>query len=171
MLKVITKAQELDICKLRDVYAESLGDLVSPGDNQFGGNTHALRKQEQFYSDIYAFLKVSHAFYGIWTEDGNYVSAVRVEQFSDGMLLSGLETTPKYRGQGFAKNLVEAVAEYLKQIGITKLYSHVSKNNCASLSVHRACGFEVVGDTATFLDGSASSCYVTLCRDKDDAWS
>ncbi len=171
MLKIIMNARELDICKLRDVYAESLGDHTSLPENKFGGDTHILWKQEQFYSDIYAFLKDSDGFYGIWMENSNYVSAVRVERFLDGFLLSGLETAPEYRGQGYAKSLVGAVAEYLGQQGITKLYSHVSKNNCPSLSVHRACGFKIVGDGAVFLDGSASSCYVTLCRDTNDACS
>ncbi len=171
MLKVIMNARELDICKLRDVYAESLGDHVSLADNKFFGNTDILRKQEQFYSDTYAFLRDSHGFYGIWVENDNYVSAVRVERFLDGVLLSGLETAPKHRGQGFAKYLIGAVAKHLAQQSVEKLYSHVSKNNGVSLSVHRACGFKVIGDGAIFLDGSASSCYVTLCRDKNDACS
>lgn len=166
MLKIITKARDLDISQLKDVYAGSIGyDALQPGDSS--ENVRMLRALERFYSYAYDFLQDQNAFYGIWMKNDVYVSAVRVDKYLDGFLLSGLETAPKLRGCGYARQLVDAVAQHLEQQGTTKLYSHVAEDNLPSLAVHRACSFEKIKDGAVFLDGSASSEYVTLCRTKD----
>lgn len=114
-------------------------------------------------SDFYTYLKDCFfgeykGIYAIWEEKGRYVSALRLEPYKDGFLISGLETALEYRRRGCARHLLEGV---LSQVS-GKVYSHVMKNNIASLSLHQQCGFEKLSDSARYLDGSADSRAWTL---------
>ena len=81
------------------------------------------------------------------------------------MLLSGLETTPDFRGRGCASCLLEHLLEVIGGQGIPRVYSHVRKDNSPSLAVHKKCGFAVYKTTAVYLDGSADSRSYTLLLD------
>ena len=104
--------------------------------------------------DFYGFLREDFFPEGIccvWEEKGCYMAALRLQRWQDGYLLEGLQTHRDHRGRGYAPKLVCAALEALK---MEKVYSHISRDNAPSISVHTACGFRKILDYATYLDGS-----------------
>lgn len=161
MLTIARKMGELSFRKLMDVYEESNrengGDFF-PEEPEM----RQLELAEEGFCQYLAedFFAQKGALYAIWTEEGQYVSALRLEPYRDGLLLEALETAPNHRRQGYAQTLIRAV-QALPQV--QKLYSHVSKRNHPSQGVHRLCGFETIADYAVYIDGSVNHRAVTLC--------
>ena len=160
MLLLATKLQELNFSQLMAVYEEGNrenGELFFP---DLSEGQQMIRAEQSFYEYLReGFFPVPGAVYALWVEDGNYVSALRLEPYEDGLLLEALETAPAQRRKGYAEKLIRAVLEQFPQ----KIYSHVSKRNVASLAVHEKCGFRQVLDYAKYIDGSVARTAVTLC--------
>ena len=155
MLLIAKRLEELDFSALMDIYIE--GNLEKAEEYGDGG---LLRAEREFYDYLREdFFRQQGAFYAVWTEQGSYVSALRLEPYKDGWLLEALETAPDYRKKGYAKALMIAVLEYMDQ---SIIYSHVSKRNEASLRTHYACGFQKHLDHVVYLDGSVTNRGVTL---------
>lgn len=170
MLKIIEKMCDLDSTQLMAVYSESnlengrwrFPDL--PEDEQ-------IRKAESGFLTYLRedFFGQKNAIYAVWEVERQYRSALRIEPYRDGLLLEALETAPAERRKGYAESLVRAVLCYLQQTEFTAVYSHVSKRNVQSLSVHRKCGFRRVSDTAAYIDGTVTNNACTLCYQLADA--
>lgn len=109
------------------------------------------------------FFSKSDAVYAIWETEGRYVSALRLEPNRDGLLLEALETAPEQRRKGYASALIRAVQGLLREQGTFKLYSHVSKQNTASMATHERCGFRRFLDHAVRVDGSVNPNAYTMC--------
>lgn len=155
MLKVVKNLRELPFSELMDIYIEGNEEKAE----QYGDGG-LLRAESEFYDYLKEdFFKVPGAFYCIWQEKGQSVSALRLEPYRDGWLLEALETAPPCRRKGYAKALVMAVLAYM---GDQIIYSHVSKSNKTSLQTHFSCGFEKWKDYATYIDGSVNHRAVTL---------
>lgn len=154
MLFVARSLRQLQFGKLMEVYTQSNLEKAANGG--------ILRAEQDFYQYLSdCFFAIPDAIYALWEENGNYISALRLEPYKDGLLLSGLETAPQHRRKGYAKRLMEAtLAEFADQ----KIYSHVAKRNAASLAVHEKCGFQIISDVAVYIDGSADNRSFTLCR-------
>ncbi len=164
MLKIARCVRDLDFDRLMDVYTQSnqlAAKRLYPHCTEY---EQKMRLQEFFYSSLLAFFRESGAFYALWVQQGNYASALRVESFQDGVIITGLETAPRLRGQGFATALLQAVLGSLGESGISTVYSHVDKKNRASLAVHKKCGFRVISDYAKLLDGTVTYELCTLKR-------
>ena len=166
MLVVIGSMRELRFGELMQVYGESNLEkgrrcwLYETEDRQL-----ALAEQ-----DLYDYLRqcifaVPDAALCVWQESGHYVSALRLEPWKDGLLLTGLETAPERRGKGYARALIRAVQGYLVQQGKGKLYSHINKSNTASICVHEKCGFRRIYDYAAYVDGSVDRASKTYLWD------
>jgi len=108
------------------------------------------------------FFRQADSFYAIWEVEGAYKAALRLEPYSDGMLLCALETAPAERGKGYATKLISAMQSYLRKQGSGKVFSHVSKRNAVSLAVHKKCGFQIIKDFAVYTDGSVTNNSYTL---------
>lgn len=93
----------------------------------------------------------------LWKVEDRCVSLLRLEPWGDGMLLTGLETLPSERNQGYASALITAVGEYLGRQGAVRLYSHIDHRNKASIRTHEKCGFRLRSDTARLLDGTVTT--------------
>ena len=106
------------------------------------------------------------AFVAVERSEDRYGAVLRAMPYRDGWLIAGLETAPALRGKGLAKSLVDETLKHLFSTGHTKVYSHVKKDNVASLAVHKACGFEIINDVAALLDGSVVSTHCTLRASK-----
>lgn len=154
MLLIAKSLRELDFRQLMDVYEE--------GNRENGCELYPQLPVEQgvgeVEQDFYAFLRegfffVSDAFYGIWTVDGAYVSALRMEAYRDGWLLEAVETRPDCRRKGYASALMQAVFAYLKT---GKVYSHIYKRNLPSQKLHEGLGFLRCLDRAVYIDGSVN---------------
>jgi len=142
MLKIIDSAHNISLTQLLHVYSESAGDY--------------------FYEDVLDFLSENGSMYAVWVVNGEYVSALRWQRYSDGFLVAGLETRPDYRNKGYAQCLLRAVVEHFRFDGTKRVYSHIHRGNLLSEKLHCNCGFEIINDYARMLDGSVSSQYNTL---------
>ena len=163
MVIIASSLSELSFSKLMEVYLE--GNLEKAREDHRGLSEYAgLQLAEQdFYQYLReCFFQIPGARYAVLEDDGAYRSAVRWEPYMDGVLISALETAPEARRKGYAERILR---EVLSRID-TKVYSHVSKKNLPSLSVHKKCGFRVIADRARYLDGSVNSRAYTLCFEK-----
>ena len=157
MLKIFLNYQELNIHDLFSVCEES---LQSKADQK---GTAIIQAEDEFSSYLKeVFFCVPGAFYAVWTDNARYVSALRMEPYEDGFLLSGLETAPDARMKGYATKLLQAVKEYIDCTIRLPVYSHIHKGNTASLALHRKCGFTQHSDFGRLIDGTVSCNYYTL---------
>jgi len=139
MLKLIYSMPELDTEQLLAVYKEQ-----------------GWEEKEILSYLREVFFRQSGAFYAVWIEDRKYKSAVRFGPYRDGLLLHSLETAPDERRKGYAKQLVTESLRYLHTTEYKVVYSHIDKRNKASLVLHKKCGFRIVSDSATYLDGTVT---------------
>lgn len=164
MLIVARKMRDIAFGKLMAVYQE--GNLENGAErwpDEPEGRQIALAEEDFYHYLQQVFFKTESAVYLIWEEKGRYVSALRLEAYRDGLLLTALETHPQMRKRGFAEKLVKAALEYA---GDMTVYSHVSKKNVASLRTHEKCGFRKVLDYAVYADGSVNDrcCSLRYCK-------
>lgn len=145
MLKLFYAMSELDTEQLLAVYKEN------------------LRNELEFLSYLREdFFCQPDAVYAVWTDDSNYKSAVRLERYRDGLLLHALETVPEERRKGFAYALLSELLVHLSAANYNFVYSHVEKRNRLSLMLHKKCGFSIILDSATYLDGTVTQNSYTL---------
>ena len=156
MLKLAKKLHQLSFSRLMEVYLES--NLQKAG---FSRGEQLLCAEQEFYDYLsQIFFRTPGAVYAIWDVEGKYAAALRLEPYRDGLLLAALETAPDLRRKGHGKSLVEAVQQAFSG---TRIYSHVAKDNAASLRLHEQLGFQVISQQSVYLDGSSDSRSVTLC--------
>lgn len=155
---------ELNTDQLMSVYLESNcadGKAFFPDLN---GSEQLKKAENTFLSYLREiFFHQPGAFYAIWIEAGDYRSALRLEPYKDGYLLTALETAPEFRRKGIAFRLTTEALTFLRSRGVKKVYSHVKKHNFASLGVHSKCGFQCISESATYIDGTVTQNSCTLC--------
>lgn len=163
MLRIYSKLANLRFGELMEVYEESNRDNCGEFYPELSPEQQRLQGEQDFYAYLRDdFFTIADSVYAVWEIDGRYVSALRLEPYRDGCLLTALETKPDRRGCGYAKNLITHVLDRFPG----RIYSHVGKKNPASLHVHQECGFKKISDTAVYLDGSVDSRCCTLCFEK-----
>lgn len=153
--------QELDFGALMQVYLEGNrenGEDFYPEESPERQMELALRGFKNYLRDD--FFSNKGSCYWIWSENGAYRSALRLEPYQDGLLLEALETHPEHRRKGFAKKLISAVLEQLP--AGTRVYSHISKRNTPSLASHLSCGFHKLLDYSVDADGTICDHQVTM---------
>ncbi len=111
-----------------------------------------------FCDNVYDYFSEHIGGYAVWHDGEQYVCALRFEPYRDGILISCLQTGEGYRRKGYAQKLILSVHSHFGK----PLYSHVEKKNMPSRNLHHKCGFEIISDTATLLDGTVTSRYETL---------
>lgn len=163
MMKTIKNIHALDFFALTQVYEGSLDADGKKHYRQLSEYEQRRRAEEDFYEYLLGtfFVDKKNTMF-VWEDRARYVSALRLERFKDGYLLTGLETMPSERRKGFAKKLLQEVVDYLREHNSKILYSHVEKSNHASLAVHKFAGFEVFANNAVYLDGSVTDSAYTL---------
>lgn len=154
MLQIIHARHQLDFGKLMRVYAESNATIGAMRYPHLDAAEQLLEVEQDQHAFLREFFKIPGAFIAVWSENGCYQAALRVEPYSDGVLLEGIETAPENRRRGYAKRLMQNTLIYLCAQACEKIYSHVDKKNFASLSLHESCGFRMLYDHAAFVDGS-----------------
>ena len=162
MLRIYTNVDALDFRQLMYVYEEwNILNGVARYPN-LGGNLQILYAEQDFYHFLKDFFRYDDAMYCLWEVEGLYKSALRLERYDDGLLLEALETAPQERRSGFAKQLILSVLIYARNNGFEKIYSHISKENQISLSLHLSCDFNIISENAVFIDNTYHSDYYTL---------
>jgi len=166
MLRICHDIGQLDFRRLMDVYEETnsaAGKRDYPGEPE---NLQVLFAEQDFYGYLELFFEDRTAAYAVWTAEGVYKAALRLERYLDGFLITALEVLPSARRKGVATDLLRAVQAYCAENSVSVLYSHVHKENLASLATHRKCCFTVIEQQAAFLDGSIHDDHYTLCWHK-----
>ena len=140
MLRIAHSMSQLRFSELMTVYHE--GNLESGVDRYpyLTANEQLRYAEQDFYnylSSVFFLQKAS--LYAIWETDGAYKSALRLEPYSDGMLLCALETAPEARGKGYATELISAIQCYLRRQGSGKIYSHGGFANIEKRCENRIC--------------------------------
>ena len=163
MLKTINKISQLNFSELMSVYVEGNAENGAEFYPHLSKENQIREAEMDFYRYLHdVFFQIDHAFYAVWEVNRHYLAALRMEPYRDGWLLTALETAPDERGKGYATNLINSVKNDLLVSGNVKIYSHVSRRNIPSLSVHRKCGFHKIFDYAVYLDGSVRHTSDTL---------
>lgn len=162
MFSIIKKINDLNIQQLQHVYAQSISRSGGWMDRNTSIWNRGCSREASWGESLYDFFMIKGAMIALWTEAEHYVSALRLEPHLDGYLLTCLETAPDAREKGFATALVRHVCCNVQG----KIYSHVMKNNLASMAVHKKCGFIIIADHARLLDGTVSQRYCTFCTQK-----
>lgn len=149
MVLTITNYKDLDVRKLMDVYSESNYENTAYFYPDETDKDVAVQKVEKGFSDFLKndFFEKTGASYWIWEENGDWISAFRLNRIqTDLYYLEALETRPDQRGKGYASLLLSSVVDSLKKAGPFRLCDCVSKKNTASLKTHERCGFQIVSD-------------------------
>ena len=161
MLVIAKSLGALNFGQLMAVYEQSNRENGAEFWPDLSEGQQILRVEQDFYQYLReCFFTTEGAVYALWSPAGEYVSALRLEPYQDGLLLEALETAPGQRRKGYAADLITAV---LQMVGETKVYSHVSKRNTASLRTHEKCGFHRVLEHAVYADGSVLTTSCTFC--------
>ena len=161
MLKIMKHMGQISFSSLMAVYEETnreIGQEEWPDLPEHFAIQMAENDAHQYLREI--FFKTPGAVYAIYTVEENYVSALRLEPYRDGLLIEALETAPGQRRKGYGRALIRAVQEVYS--GRT-LYSHIDKQNAASRELHQSCGFEKVEDFVVYIDGSVNYRGSTYC--------
>jgi RimJ/RimL family protein N-acetyltransferase len=155
VLKIATNIRQINFSALMNVYQEGNARNGKNWYPRADATEQLLMAEQDFYQYLsQCFFSVEGAVYAMWVQGGEYVSALRLEPYQDGLLLCALETAPEHRGKGYACQLLLAVQNWLGQHGPIKIYSHVSRDNVGSQRTHASCGFARICDHAVYLDGS-----------------
>ena len=161
MLVVMKSMHELQFSQLMGVYEESNRENGEEFYPELPEGQQLLRAEQDFHQYLReCFFRTEGAMYAVWMEQGDYVSALRLEPYQDGLLLEALETAPNHRRKGYAAALIRAVLELPE---ISKVYAHVHKKNTASLRTHESCGFRRILEHAAYIDGSVRTNSCTYC--------
>lgn len=121
-----------------------------------------MYKEQAWYENLSSFFREDGGTLFFWEEQGAFVSVCRVEAARGLCILHDLETKPSARRKGYARNLLLATIDHLKNRGIDKVCVHIRRTNKPSLALHTTVGFVKVKDTARLLDGTVSSAYITM---------
>lgn len=165
MLLIIDKLKNLSFSRLMAVYEEGNQENAAEFWPDMEEGQRILRAEQEFHQYLREiFFPTEGAVYCIWEERGQYVSALRLEPYRDGLLLEALETVPMERKNGYATRLIAAVQEAYPNV---KIYSHVHKRNIPSLKIHEKCGFQRIAENAVYADGSVTDRSCTLCWEEE----
>ena len=158
MMKIARSMSQLSFSQIKRVYEQS---ILETAHREYPGQDDGVLQAEMDMYDYLrnVFFKTTGAYICQWEEAGEVVSVLRLEPYRDGLLVTGLETAPSSRGNRFASSLLGASVAQLE--GRTPVYAHIHRSNKASIAVHRRCGFKIIANFSTFLDGSTSVFYDT----------
>ena len=160
MLTVIRNMGQLNFGALMQVYVQSNRENAKDRYSRETEDAGIRLAEQDFYQYLReCFFPTPGAFYAVWSMEGCYVSALRMEPYRDGLLLEALETAPEERQKGYAGMLIKSV---LACVPGQRVYSHIHKKNRASIRIHEACGFRMVLDYAVYADGSVLPSSITM---------
>jgi ribosomal protein S18 acetylase RimI-like enzyme len=97
------------------------------------------------YNDVDATLSP------IWLDDdGEVVAAALLGVRAKRGWIGGFGIAPQYRGQGYAKQLLEHIVQTARQCGLETIALEVLKDNAPAINLYRAGGFAIVRELRSF---------------------
>lgn len=164
MLKIIKHMKEVNVSQFLNVYTESIHKNAEQDYPHESVNLRILSAEQDFLDYLRLFLADKDSYCAVWELSGTYVAALRMERYNDGFIITSLETSPDARRKGYGGALVCAVLEWLAASNVYKVYSHIDKQNIASINLHLSCGFQRILDHAVYVDGSVLHRSCTMCK-------
>lgn len=164
MLKLFRSSRGIHFSELMRVYKDSLleqGNALYP---YLSEDRRLMEAEQDYYAFLSDYFNHSGGTLALWAPEGHYEAALRFEPYKDGYVIEGFETASGSRRKGYAKSLLRSVLDCLKEYGCNVVYSHIKKNNIASIKTHEACGFHKLYDYSVYLDGSIDSVCFTFVR-------
>ena len=155
MIRIFHSRKNLRFQDLAQVYEQSLAMAGRTNYGSYSKYRQLMEAEQDFYQFVNDFLREPDSFIAVWEVQDDYTSALRIQEYKDGFLLTGLETASVYRGKGYASALVAETLAYLSASKTNKIYSHIRNENAASIKLHLKMGFVKISDSAAYLDGSA----------------
>ena len=159
MLILAHNRDELRMTELAELYGNDLqvpwqDDLPEEPDAE---SLAQLRGEFTVYLSARFFSKPEilpgiRPFYAVWEVEGNYVSALRVHVYSQGLSLEALCTAAGERGKGYATELLKATAAHLARLGHFDLYALVPKHGKQVQRILQSAGFVRILDYGTRQD-------------------
>lgn len=162
MLKIAKNIYELNIAQFLSVYKESSRKNGKEFYRDLSESQQIFMAEDDLVVYMRDFFQQKDSFCALWVVDGVYKSILRIEPYSDGVLLHALETAPDARRMGYGYHLIMTVLEYLQTEEYKKVYSHIEKRNKPSLILHEKCGFQKITDSATYIDGTVTQNSCTM---------
>ena len=162
MLQIIDSLNELPFAALMEIYAEGNAKNGRERYPNLPASQQRLEAEQDFYAYLDLFFRQSDSHYFLWVIDGIYVSALRIEPYSDGYLIAALETMPSRRNLGYGKALLAEAVLWIEKHNSFPVYSHISKGNAVSIAVHKAVGFTEYLPYCRYADGSVSHNGITF---------
>lgn len=156
MFYILNNIRQVNFGQLMDVYSEANRERASDAYAHMERGQGILEAEQEFYAFLREFFRLPGAYLALWAPDGVYKAALRIEPYEDGVLIEGVETAPDSRRQGHGAKLLQETVKYLKNEKAEKIYSHIARDNIASVRLHRSCGFEKLLDHAVYVDGSVN---------------
>lgn len=166
MLEIIDTLHKLPFGELMCVYEEGNRENGAERYPELSANLQLLEAEQDFYAYLQCFFKQEDSFYALWRQNGEIVSALRIEPYQDGWLLAALETKPDHRNRGYAKALVCELLSYMERTHRLPLYSHIGRNNLPSKKVHISYGFQEILPYSVYADGRRNDNCTTYCYNK-----
>lgn len=152
MLTYIRDTKSIPFFEISQVYQQSIED-PDRSDNLW-------QEEQDLYHELLDLVEHRKGVLAMWRTEQGIQTVLRLEKHLDGYLIHSLQTRQQSRRKGFALKLMTAVLQDHPKG--TVFYSHVMKDNVASLQLHLRCGFQVHSDMARLMDGTVSNRYVTL---------
>jgi len=163
LILVCRAMKELSFSRLMRIYREACLERGTELAPELSEESRILLGEDAFYEYLQSsFFRHPGAQYLILQKEDDYVSALRLEPWQDGLLLEALETAPQLRCRGYASELLREVCDRYPG----PVYSHVVRHNKASLAVHQRCGFQIASRSARMLDGTVTDRIYTLVWQK-----
>lgn len=152
MLLITQKMEQIRYAELMRVYAETnreYGKQVYPKSSE----AERLLFAEQDLYDYLRFVLMSGGWFAAWKTSDGYQSALRLEPYKDGLLITALETAPEVRLMGYADALLSGIRQ---NFASSVIYAHIFNDNKISVHLHEKNGFVRIENCAEFIDGTVS---------------
>lgn len=153
MLLITQDLEYICYSELMRVYEQSNIKHGASKYSRFSSAEQLLSAEQDLY-DYLKFVLVSGGWFAAWITSDGYKSALRLEPFKDGYLITALETAQDDRGRGYADALLHNV---VSKFSTVKVYAHIYSNNQISIHLHVKNGFVRIKNYAEFIDGSVTT--------------
>lgn len=137
---------------VHEIYSEASYEIAKEKHPEVEGTEdleEAIKAEELYFVEfLKKFMSKTQSRYYVLDVDSQWVSALRLTKIEDFYYMEALETSPEYRRNGYAAQLISEVIALLKANDEVIMRSNVNKTNVASLATHKKCGFEIERENA-----------------------